>query len=185
MGTVNFTHFSGAITCIPFSYLYMLILYSFFAPQILQYVRGVIRKLAENSCHFYIFWSIELKLQHLILQNIMQLVGYNLLDVSRLRALQLSSRQCYIARASPFYVAFWRFTAQPINDQRFVKFCYAVIAHIAFNAYLTTYLLLFDANFQRFISNGWCSKLKRITELSKGKAFNFYEPIACFGMSIL
>ena len=62
---------------------------------------------------------------------------------------------------------------------------YAVIAHIAFYAYLTPYFLPFYANFQRFISDRWCSKLKRTTVLSKGKTFNFYEPIACFGMSIL
>ena len=97
----------------------------------------------------------------------MQLIGYNMLDVSHLRALQLSSRQQYIARTGPFYVAFWGFTTQPIELQRFVKFCYAVIAHIAFHAYLTTSLLLFYASFQRFISNGWCSKSKRITVLSK------------------
>ena len=36
----------------------------------------------------------------------MQLIGYNMLVVIRLRALQLSSRQRYIARTSPFYVAF-------------------------------------------------------------------------------
>ena len=36
----------------------------------------------------------------------MQLIGYNMLDVSRLRALQLSSRQGYIARTGPFCVAF-------------------------------------------------------------------------------
>ena len=36
----------------------------------------------------------------------MQLIGYNMLDVSCLRALQLSSRQRYIARTGPFYVAF-------------------------------------------------------------------------------
>ena len=36
----------------------------------------------------------------------MQLIGYNMLDVSRLRALQLSSRQRYIAQTGPFYVAF-------------------------------------------------------------------------------
>ena len=51
----------------------------------------------------------------------MQLIGYNMLDVSRLRALQLSSRQRDIAQTGPFYVAFWRFTAQPIKLQRFVK----------------------------------------------------------------
>ena len=36
----------------------------------------------------------------------MQLIGYNMLDVSCLSALQLSSRQRYIVRAGPFYVAF-------------------------------------------------------------------------------
>ena len=36
----------------------------------------------------------------------MQLIGYNMHDVSRLRALQLSSRQRYIAQTGPFYVAF-------------------------------------------------------------------------------
>ena len=36
----------------------------------------------------------------------MQLICYNMLDVSPLRALQLSSRQRYIARTGPFYVAF-------------------------------------------------------------------------------
>ena len=81
----------------------------------------------------------------------MQLICYNMCDVSRLRALQLSSRQRYIARSGPFYVAFWHFTTQPIK--RFVKFCYAAIAHIAFHACLTTYLLLLYANFQRFLSN--------------------------------
>ena len=36
----------------------------------------------------------------------MQLIGYNMLDASHLRALQLSSRQRYIAQTGPFYVAF-------------------------------------------------------------------------------
>ena len=37
----------------------------------------------------------------------MQFIGwYNMLDVSRLRALQLSSRQRYIARTGRFYVVF-------------------------------------------------------------------------------
>ena len=36
----------------------------------------------------------------------MQLIGYKMFDVSRLRALQLSSRQRYIARSGPFYVTF-------------------------------------------------------------------------------
>ena len=116
----------------------------------------------------------------------MQLIGYNMLDASRIHALQLSSRQRYIAGTGPVYVAFSRLTTQPIKLQRFVKLCYAVIADIAFHVYLTTYLLLFYANFQRYITaKGWCSKSKRITVLSKGKAFNFYEPIGCFGMSIL
>ena len=97
----------------------------------------------------------------------MQLFGYNMLDVSCLSALQLSSRQRYIVRAGPFYVAFWRFTTQPTKLQRFVKFCYAVIAHIAFHAYLMTYLIIFYANFQRFISNGCCSISKWITALSR------------------
>ena len=114
----------------------------------------------------------------------MQLIGYNMLDVSRLRALQLSSRQCYIAQTSPVYVGFWRFTIQPIKLQRLVKVCYVVIAHIAFHEYLMPYLLLFYANFQRIIYYGWCSISKWITVLSKGKAFNFYEPIAYFPMSI-
>ena len=114
----------------------------------------------------------------------MQLIGYSMHDVSHLRELQLSSRQRYIARTGQFYVAFWRFTTQPIKLQRFVKNCYAVIAHIAFYAHLTTDFLLFYANFQRFISNGWCSSSKRITVLPKGREINFYEPIACFGMSI-
>ena len=78
----------------------------------------------------------------------MQLIGYNMFGVNRLRALQLSSRQRYIPRTSSFYVAFWCFTTQTIEIQRFVKFCYAVIAHIAFHVYLTTYLLLFCANFK-------------------------------------
>ena len=73
----------------------------------------------------------------------MHLTGYNKLDVSRLHVLQLSLRQRYIARTGPFHVAFWRFTSQPIKLQRFVKFCYAVIAHIAFHAYLTNFLLLY------------------------------------------
>ena len=36
----------------------------------------------------------------------MQLIGYNMLDVSRLPVLQLSSRQCFLAGTRPFYVAF-------------------------------------------------------------------------------
>ena len=32
--------------------------------------RGVIRKFAENSCHFYIVRSIELESQQIILQHI-------------------------------------------------------------------------------------------------------------------
>ena len=36
----------------------------------------------------------------------MQLIGNNMLDVSRLRALQLLTRQHYKAQTSPFYVAF-------------------------------------------------------------------------------
>ena len=143
-------------------------------------MRGVIRKFAENSCLI----NRSMELQHIILQHIWSWLVATWLMFCRLRALQLSSRQRFIARTAPFYIAFWRFTTQPIKLQRFVKFCYAVIAHIAFHAYLTTYLLLFYANFQKFISNGWCSKLKQITVLSKGKSFNFYEPIAN-GMLIL
>ena len=33
-------------------------------------LRGVIRTFADNSCHFYIAWSIELEVQHIILQHI-------------------------------------------------------------------------------------------------------------------
>ena len=44
----------------------------------------------------------------------MKLIGYNMLDVSRLRALQFLSRQRFIAQTGPFYAAFWRFTTQPI-----------------------------------------------------------------------
>ena len=76
----------------------------------------------------------------------MQLIGYNMFGVSRLRALQLSSR--YIPLTSPFYVAFWRFTTQTIEIQRFVKCYYAVIAHTPFHAYYATYLLLLCANFK-------------------------------------
>ena len=50
----------------------------------------------------------------------MQLIGYNMLGVSRLRALQLSSRQHYIAQTGPFDVAFWRFTTQPIKETKSV-----------------------------------------------------------------
>ena len=97
----------------------------------------------------------------------MQLIAYDMRDVSHLRALQLSSRQRYIAQSGPFYVAFWHFTTQPIKIQHFVKKVYAAIAHIAFHACLMTYVLLLYANFQRIISNGRCSKLKQITVLSK------------------
>ena len=116
----------------------------------------------------------------------MQLIGYKMLDVSHLCALQLSSRQHYIARTGPFYVAFWLFTIQLIKLQHFLNFCYAAIAHIAFNACLTTYILLLYANVQRFISNGWCSKVEpNNSAVKRHLAFNCYEPIACFGMSIL
>ena len=36
----------------------------------------------------------------------MQLIGYNVLGVTRLHALQRSSRQRYVAQTGPFYVAF-------------------------------------------------------------------------------
>ena len=36
----------------------------------------------------------------------MQLICYNMIDVSRIRALQLSPRQRYIEQTGPFYVAF-------------------------------------------------------------------------------
>ena len=108
-----------------------------------------------------------------------------MLDVSRLRALQLSSRQRYIARSGPFYVAFLHFTTQPNKLQRFVKLWYAVIADIAFHVYSTTYLLLFYADFQRFICNRWCSNSKQITVRSKWQSIQLHEPIACFGMSDL
>ena len=65
------------------------------------YVRGVIRKFTENSCHFYIVGITA----HDTAAH-MQLIGFNMLDVSLLRALQLSSGQRYIARTGPFYVAF-------------------------------------------------------------------------------
>ena len=97
----------------------------------------------------------------------MQLIGYNMFDAIRLRALQLSSRQCYIVRTGPFYVAFWSHTTLPIKFQCFVKFCYAVIAYIAFHAYLTTHFLLFYAKFLRFISTGWCSKSIQMKKVNK------------------
>ena len=51
----------------------------------------------------------------------MQLIGYNMLDVSHISALQLSSRQRYIAQTGPFYVAFRCFTTQQLKLQRFVN----------------------------------------------------------------
>ena len=72
-----------------------------------------------------------------------------------------------MAWSGPFHVAFWHFTKQPIQLQSFVKLCYAAIAHIAFHACLTTYLLFLYANFQRFISKGLCINKNRITVLSK------------------
>ena len=63
-------------------------------------VRGVIRKFAE------IIWLTFLHRLFNRAGNTATHIGYNMLDVSRLRALQLSSRQSYIARAGPFYVAF-------------------------------------------------------------------------------
>ena len=36
----------------------------------------------------------------------MQLIGNNMLDVSCLRALQLSSRQRYVAQTGPVYIGF-------------------------------------------------------------------------------
>ena len=36
----------------------------------------------------------------------MQLIWHSMINVSRLRALQLSSRQCYIARTGAIYVTF-------------------------------------------------------------------------------
>ena len=140
-------------------------------------LHGVIRKFVENTYHFYIVWSIELILQHILLQNI---CSRSVTTCLMLGALQLSSRQRHIVQTSPFYIAFWRFTSEPIQLPLIVKFCYAVIAHIAFHAYLMTYLLVIYANFQRFITNGWSSKSQLITVLSKGKVFNFYEPFAWF-----
>ena len=97
----------------------------------------------------------------------MQLIGYNILNVSGQRALQLSSRQHYKAQTGLFYVAFWRFTTQPIKLKRFVK-CVMLWWPILRSMHiLTTYLVLFYANFQRVIFNGRSSKSKRITILPK------------------
>ena len=95
----------------------------------------------------------------------MQLIGYIMLDVSHLRVLHLLSRQRFIAQTGPFNVAFWCFTTQPIELKRFVKFRYAVIAHIAFHVYLRTYLLIFNANFQRFIT-ACCQKVKHLNSMN-------------------
>ena len=112
----------------------------------------------KNRCKQEVILNIEIPKAR-IKPN--RLHNYIFLEVKNL------SMQRYIAQTGPFYVASLRFTTQPIKLQRFVKFCYAVIAHTEFHEYLATNLLLFYANFQRFISNEWCSKSKRITVLTK------------------
>ena len=58
-------------------------------------IRGVIRKFAENSRHFY---TVLINRAGINTAAYMKLIGYNMLDFSRLRALRLSSRQRYIAQ---------------------------------------------------------------------------------------
>ena len=106
-------------------------------------------------------------------------------NIGRLRALQLSSNQRYIVRTGAFYFAFWLWNASPIKHQRLV-IVYAVISHIALNAYLTTSLLLFRANFRRYISKRFCSRSKRMTIQSKSQNIHlYYEHFACFDESFL
>ena len=72
----------------------------------LYYLRGVNRKFAEKRLPFlHRMINRGANTAHNTATH-MQLIGYNMLGVNRLRALQLSSRQRYIARTSPFYVAF-------------------------------------------------------------------------------
>ena len=118
----------------------------------------------------------------------MQLIGYNMLDVSRLQMyVRTTVLKATLYSANRHVLrCIWTFHhTTNYTSTFFVNLCYAVIAHIAFHAYLTTHLLLFYANFQRFISNGGCSKSKRITVLSKGKAFYLYELIACLACQFL
>ena len=145
---------------------------------------GVIRKFAENICHFYIFWSIELELQNIIPQHICSCLVTACLMLVVYMYYSCRQGNAIKSKLAHFTLQFDLFTAQPNKLQRFVKYCYDVIAHIACYAYLMTDLLLFYANFQRFISNRWCSISKLITVLWKGKAFHFCEPISCFGMPI-
>ena len=58
-----------------------------------------------------------------------------------------------------------------------ILLCCNSVAHIASHVHLETYLLIFFANFQRFISNGWCSKSKRITVLSKAPQSTSMNPL--------
>ena len=69
-------------------------------------IRGVIRKFAENSCHLLHRLINRAGITAHNTATHMQLIAYNMLGVSRLCALQRSSRQRYIARTGPFYVAF-------------------------------------------------------------------------------
>ena len=85
----------------------------------------------------------------------MQSIGYNKPGVSCLRALQQCQGNFIARELAHLMLLFGVLLHNKLNINVFEKFCYAVIALIAFHAYLTTNLLLFYANFQRFISNGW------------------------------
>ena len=62
-----------------------------------------------------------------------------MLDVSRLRALQLSSMQRYIARPAHVVSDCDILLHNQLNFNVFVKLCYAVMAYLAFHTFLTTY----------------------------------------------
>ena len=69
-------------------------------------MRGVIRKFAEDNL---IFLHRSIKSADITANNTathMELISYNMLDVSRLRALKLASRSRYIAQTVALYVAF-------------------------------------------------------------------------------
>ena len=68
-------------------------------------IRGVIRKFAENSCHVHRLINRAGITVHNTATH-MQFIDYNMLDVSSLCVLQLTSRQRYIVRTGPSYLAF-------------------------------------------------------------------------------
>ena len=83
----------------------------------------------------------------------MHLIGHNMVYVSRPHMLHIAVVKATLQSVNRDILRCILIVCyKTIKPQRLVILCFSVIAHMAFNAYLTTCLLLFNGNFQRFIS---------------------------------